>query len=138
MGDLKNGRTVHSLVKYLSQYDVDIALVAPEKYQMPDEYMCKNCYRYTSLEVESVAEFTDVLYMTRVQEERGSKFHYALTHEYVELLKENMIVMHPLPRNQELPQWFDGDPRAKYFDQMKNGMFVRMSLLYEMLERNEG
>jgi len=132
MGDLKNGRTVHSLVKFLSRFNnVKINLVAPERYQMPDEYMCSNCVRFEGL--EAVANETDVLYMTRVQQERGSDFHYELTEENVKLFKDNMIVMHPLPRNNELPKWFDSDPRAKYFTQMRNGMFVRMALLYSIL-----
>lgn len=132
MGDLKNGRTVHSLVKFLSRFnDVTINLVAPERYQMPDQYMCDCCTRFEDL--DEVVDETDVLYMTRVQQERGSDFHYELTEENVKLFKDNMIVMHPLPRNQELPHWFDTDPRAKYFEQMRNGMFVRMAILYNIL-----
>jgi aspartate carbamoyltransferase len=132
MGDLKNGRTVHSLVKFLSRFStININLVAPERYQMPAEYVCDCCTTYEDL--EEVAESTDVLYMTRVQQERGSEFHYELTEDNVKLFKENMIVMHPLPRNNELPKWFDLDPRARYFTQMRNGMFIRMALLYSIL-----
>lgn len=131
MGDLKNGRTVHSLAKFLSKFNIALNYVAPEQYQMPDEYMCDCSVKYQDL--TNIASLTDVLYMTRVQGERGSQFHYQLTKENVEQFKSNMIVMHPLPRNQELPMWFDADPRAKYFEQMKNGMYIRMALLYTIL-----
>ena len=71
--------------------------------------------------------------MTRVQEERGSRLSYELTKEDVSNLKEDMIVMHPFPRNQEIPRWFDNDKRAMYFQQMKNGLFIRMALLQKIL-----
>lgn len=131
MGDLKNGRTVHSLAKFLSKFNIALNYVAPEQYQMPDEYMYGCSVKYRDL--TDIASLTDVLYMTRVQEERGSQFHYQLTEENVEEFKDNMIVMHPFPRNQELPIWFDTDPRAKYFEQMKNGMYIRMALLREII-----
>ena len=67
--------------------------------------------------------------MTRVQKERGSTGKYELTKNNVDNFKKNMIVMHPFPRNEEIPRWFDSDPRAKYFNQMKNGLYVRMALL---------
>ena len=72
---------------------------------------------------------SDVYYLTRVQKERGSTGSYQLTKEHVKEMPNNCIVMHPFPRNEEIPKWFDDDPRAKYFDQMKNGLYVRMSLL---------
>ena len=76
---------------------------------------------------------TDVLYMTRVQKERGAKGNYALTKLDAENLPPSSIVMHPLPRVDELPTWFDSDPRAKYFEQMQNGLAVRKCLLDRIL-----
>ena len=71
----------------------------------------------------------DVLYMTRVQPERGSTESYELTRDHVDVLSDKCIVMHPFPRNNELPRWFDSDPRAKYIEQMKHGLFMRMAIL---------
>ena len=133
MGDLKNGRTVHSLVSVLHDlYDVKINLVSPDNLQLPD-YLDNAMPKATFL-TEDICKTTDVLYMTRVQKERGSVGEYKLTKTHVDLLKKNMIVMHPFPRQNEIPTWFDTDRRAYYFKQIQNGLYVRMAILSEILD----
>jgi aspartate carbamoyltransferase catalytic subunit len=107
VGDIENGRTVHSL---------DKALVNSTKHFIPT--YDKNIWPES-----------DVYYLTRVQRERGSKGSYSMKKEHIHHIPENAIVMHPFPRNEEIPTWFDKDPRAKYFEQMKNGLYVRMAIL---------
>ena len=146
MGDLKNGRTVHSLVNVLRNlYDVNINLVSPDNLQLP-YYLANAAWRNfdgssaaydhlpksTSL-TESICKTTDVLYMTRVQKERGSVGKYTLTKDHVDLFKKNMIVLHPFPRQNEIPTWFDTDRRAYYFKQIQNGLYVRMAILSEII-----
>lgn len=133
MGDLMHGRTIHSLVDALALFDVNINLVSPEHLRLPGEYgvgLKRN--EYLSLE-KFIAATTDVLYMTRVQRERGATGTYSFTREDAQNLPQHAIVMHPLPRVDELPNWFDTDPRAKYFQQMSNGLAVRKYLLGEIL-----
>ena len=108
IGDIKNGRTVHSLSKALERNN-NISLI--------DTYNV------------ALLPKSDVYYFTRVQKERGSEGSYKMTREMVNKFPDNCIVMHPFPRNEEIPRWFDDDPRAKYFDQMRNGLYVRMALL---------
>ena len=133
MGDLKNGRTVHSLVSVLHDlYDVKINLVSPDNLQLPD-YLDNAMPKATFL-TEDICKTTDVLYMTRVQKERGSVGEYKLTEAHVNSFKKNMIVMHPLPRQNEKPTWFDTDRRAYYFKQIQNGLYVRMAILSEILD----
>ena len=133
MGDLKNGRTVHSLVSVLHDlYNVNINLVSPDNLQLP-EYLDKGMAKSTLL-TEDICKTTDVLYMTRVQQERGSVGEYKLTQAHVNLLKKTMIVMHPFPRQNEIPTWFDTDLRAYYFKQIQNGLYVRMAILSEILD----
>jgi aspartate carbamoyltransferase catalytic subunit len=134
MGDLKNGRTVHSLLNILRLFNVKIQLVSPDNLIAPFQYAHGvNIYSSGYL-TKFVAGESDVLYMTRVQEERGSVGEYELTEEDVANFKENMIVLHPFPRNKEIPTWFDFDPRAYYFRQIKNGLYVRMAILSRILE----
>ena len=133
MGDLKNGRTVHSLVSVLHDlYDVKINLVSPDNLQLPD-YLDNAMPKATFL-TEDICKTTDVLYMTRVQKERGSVGEYKLTEAHVNSFKKNMIVMHPFPRQNEIPTWFDTDRRAYYFKQIQNGLYVRMAILSEILD----
>ena len=133
MGDLKNGRTVHSLISVLHDlYNVNINLVSPDNLQLP-EYLDKGMPKSTLL-TEDICKTTDVLYMTRVQQERGSVGEYKLTQAHVALLKKTMIVMHPFPRQNEIPTWFDTDLRAYYFKQIQNGLYVRMAILSEILD----
>ncbi|KAJ8658415.1 carbamoyl-phosphate synthase, large subunit [Lichtheimia ornata] len=141
VGDLKNGRTVHSLVKILAYYQVTINYVAPESLMMPKEVMEEveqagiKQNVYTSL--DQVIDNTDVLYMTRVQKERfGSEEEYLsvrdsfiLNNDVISKAKSQMIVMHPLPRVNEIEPEVDYDQRAAYFRQMRYGLYVRMALL---------
>lgn len=142
VGDLKNGRTVHSLVKLLTNYDgIKINYVAPESLRMPSdlkEEIAKSTIQqreYSSL--DDVISTTDVLYVTRVQKERFSseeeyekiKNSYIITAKTLARAKRNMIVMHPLPRVGEITDEIDTDQRAAYFRQMKYGLYIRMALL---------
>ncbi len=130
MGDLKYGRTIHSLIEVLKKFDVNINLIGPKDLRLPKTY---GSYLESTELTENLAMGTDVLYMTRVQKERGAKGNYALTKLDAENLPPSSIVMHPLPRVDELPTWFDSDPRAKYFEQMQNGLAVRKCLLDRIL-----
>jgi aspartate carbamoyltransferase len=132
MGDLKHGRTIHSLVKALDNFDVKINLIGPTKLKLPSELYKKSYLESIEL-TENLAMITDVLYVTRVQRERGAQGNYTFTKLDAENLPDNSIVMHPLPRVDELPDWFDSDPRAKYFEQMSNGLAVRKFLLDKIL-----
>lgn len=136
MGDLKYGRTVHSLSKLLRLYDVHLQFVAPEELQMPQQYLAAGDTQH--LDLDDVIEGTDVLYVTRVQKERlpgaiDIDFSYAVTPEHMERARKDMALMHPLPRVGEIPPSLDDDPRAAYFRQMKYGLYVRMALLVGML-----
>lgn len=145
LGDLKYGRTVHSLARLLSLYNVRLQYVAPEILRMPPEILAElNEKGMTQSEhslLEPVLPETDVLYVTRVQKERFSdpeeyesvKNAFVITPESMKLAKERMIVMHPLPRVNEISMEVDPDPRAAYFRQMEYGLYVRMALLAMVL-----
>ncbi len=146
-GDLKFGRTVHSLIKALSRYDnIKFILISPEELRVPEyireEILVKNGIKFKEVErLENVMEELDVLYMTRVQKERffneadyvRLKDSYILNMEKLEVAKKDMIIMHPLPRVNEISVEVDSDPRASYFKQAKFGMYVRMSLIMKLL-----
>lgn len=150
VGDLRYGRTVHSLTKLLLNYDYDVnfTFVSPESLQMP-EYIVKAVQAHpthsvTILEdINEVIRDVDVLYVTRVQKERFTdlaaydrvKDQYVVDQGLMAQAKEKMIVMHPLPRINEISYTIDDDPRAAYFRQMRNGMVVRMALLASVLGR---
>lgn len=145
VGDLRFGRTVHSLTRLLAQYDVKLSFVSPEILRLPLVIM--NDVRDAGLEIRethSVADViakADVLYVTRVQKERFSdlsqyeavKDYYTITPELMEHAQKDMIVMHPLPRVGEIEYTVDDDPRAAYFRQVRNGMYIRMALLAAVL-----
>lgn len=147
VGDLKYGRTVHSLTKLLLGYDVSFSFVSPSILTMPQEILDKVSARgHTFSLTESVQEViqeADVLYVTRVQKERFTdlaeydrvKDFYVVDPELMEQAKQKMIVMHPLPRVGEISYAVDEDPRAAYFRQMRNGMYIRMALLAAVLGR---
>ncbi len=145
VGDLRYGRTVHSLTKLLLQYDVSLRFVSPESLRLPLNIMNKvidagKPVRETH-DVADVIENADVLYVTRVQKERFSdlsqyeevKNFYEITPELMAKAKEKMVVMHPLPRVGEIHYVVDDDPRAAYFRQVQNGMYIRMALLAAVL-----
>ncbi len=145
LGDLKYGRTVHSLARLLSLYDVRLRYVSPDILRMPPEIIAELAERgieqseHATLD-EVLAE-TDVLYVTRVQKERfenpeeyeAVKGSYIITPETMARAKERMILMHPFPRVGEISMEVDADPRAAYFRQMEYGLYVRMALLAMVL-----
>lgn len=145
LGDLKYGRTVHSLARLLSLYEVRINYVSPEILRMPEEVKKELSEKgIPQAEYETLDEVlpeTDVLYVTRVQKERFSdlneyesvKHAYVITPETMTRAKDEMIVMHPLPRVGEISMEVDEDPRAAYFRQMEYGLYVRMALLAMVL-----
>ena len=139
MGDLKHGRTVHSLVKLLRMYDVKLNFVSPQELSLPSSYLMNEDCQY--IDLSPIIEKTDILYVTRVQRERLADtlvidFSYAVTKEDMERAKENLVLMHPLPRVGEIPPELDSDPRAAYFRQMKYGLYVRMGILVAMIGRD--
>jgi len=142
VGDLKNGRTVHSLVKLLCNYDVTLNYVSPDNLKMPEEVKaevakCSSIRQTEYPTIESVIESTDVLYVTRIQKERFTNLEeyestlgtYIVTNSIMTKAKPHMIVMHPLPRVNEIAVEVDFDQRAAYFRQMRYGLYVRMALL---------
>ena len=145
VGDLRYGRTVHSLTKLLLQYDVSLRFVSPEILRLPlsimNEVIDAGIDARETHEVADVIENADVLYVTRVQKERFSdlaqyeevKDHYVITPELMAKAKKEMVVMHPLPRVGEIHYSVDSDPRAAYFRQVQNGMYIRMALLAAVL-----
>jgi aspartate carbamoyltransferase len=145
LGDLKYGRTVHSLARLLSLFKVRINYVSPEILRMPKEVMeevgQKGIQQEEFDSLEKVLPDTDVLYVTRVQKERFEdpaeyekvKGAYVIDPEIMKAAKRDMIVMHPLPRVTEISMDFDEDPRAAYFRQMEYGLYVRMALLAMVL-----
>jgi carbamoyl-phosphate synthase/aspartate carbamoyltransferase/dihydroorotase/carbamoyl-phosphate synthase/aspartate carbamoyltransferase len=145
VGDLRFGRTVHSLTKLLLHFDVSLRFVSPEILRMPlkimNEVRDAGVNARETHDVADVIENADVLYVTRVQKERFSdlaqydevKDHYVITPELLERAKDKMIVLHPLPRVGEISTAVDADPRAAYFRQVQNGMYIRMALLAGVL-----
>jgi aspartate carbamoyltransferase catalytic subunit len=145
-GDLKFGRTVHSLAKALARYtDVKLVFISPAELRVPayiTRLLDKNRIDYEeTASLESAITRLDVLYMTRVQRERffneedyiRLKDTYVLTLEKMECAKKELVILHPLPRVNEIAIEVDDDPRAVYFRQMKYGMYVRMALLASIL-----
>jgi carbamoyl-phosphate synthase / aspartate carbamoyltransferase / dihydroorotase len=148
VGDLKHGRTVHSLARLLTLYNVNINYVSPMTLAMPDSVVSyvksKGIKQNVFSSLEEVLPTTDVLYMTRIQKERFASEEeynatcglYVVTPKLMTKAKNRMIVMHPLPRNFEIDKAFDNDKRAAYFRQAEYGMYVRMSLLALVLGKN--
>ena len=141
-GDLKNGRTVHSLIKALAKFnDIKFFLISPRELAVPDYmrvFMREHQMWFTEVTgLEAVIPQLDVLYMTRIQKERfvdpleyeRNKGIYVLTRRKLERARPDMLVMHPLPRVDEITVDVDDDPRAVYFQQARYGMFARMALL---------
>uniref|UniRef100_A0A5S6QNK9 Carbamoyl phosphate synthase arginine-specific large chain n=1 Tax=Trichuris muris TaxID=70415 RepID=A0A5S6QNK9_TRIMR len=140
VGDLKHSRTVHSLAKLLCQYQVTLLYVSPEELEMPVEvidFVKEHGISQKKSSLLAAIPLCDVLYMTRLQTERinggdvyrGLYVNFKITPECLSNAKEKMIVMHPLPRVDEIDTAFDSDPRASYFRQAEYGMYVRMALL---------
>ena len=147
-GDLKFGRTVHSLITAMSRYsNIKIVLISPDELKLPDyvktDVLEKNHMEY--VETNNMEEYMselDILYMTRVQQERffneedyiRLKDYYILNKEKLENAKTDLCIMHPLPRVNEIAVEVDDDPRACYFKQAKYGKFIRMALILKLLE----
>jgi len=147
VGDLKNGRTVHSLAKLLGRFDVDLRFVSPASLRMPAEVKAEAMsnlqetwaasHTEHDMLTASVLQETDILYVTRVQKERfeseeaynAVKDEFIITPDTLTKMKATARVLHPLPRVNEIDHACDADPRAAYFRQMTNGMYVRMALL---------
>jgi aspartate carbamoyltransferase catalytic subunit len=146
LGDLKYGRTVHSLARLLSKFeDIRLEYVSPEILRMPksvmDEVAAREVPQGEHQELDAPLPQADVLYVTRVQKERFEdpadyekvKGAYVIDPDVMKTAKQDMIVMHPLPRVTEISMDFDDDPRAAYFRQMEYGLYVRMALLAMVL-----
>lgn len=145
-GDLKFGRTVHSLINALVRYEnISFVFISPDELKIPEyiiEMLREKNIPYTEVtKLEDVLPSLDILYMTRVQKERffneedyvRLKDFYVLNKEKMELAKEDMIILHPLPRVNEISVEVDDDPRAVYFKQVQYGVYVRMALLLTLL-----
>lgn len=147
-GDLKFGRTVHSLMAAMSRYDnVKFIFISPDELRLP-EYLKedildpKNIEYVETMDLENAMPQLDILYMTRVQRERffneqdyiRLKDSYILTPDKLTAAKDTLSILHPLPRVNEISTAVDDDPRAKYFEQVSNGKFIRMALILKLLE----
>ena len=149
-GDLKFGRTVHSLIKAMCRYkNVKFVLIAPKELQVPDyiisDVLIPSGAEYVQVEsLEDVMPTLDVLYMTRIQRERFFSEEEYLKHKDAYILdlkkldnaKKDLTIMHPLPRVNEISTDVDDDPRAKYFEQALNGKYIRMALIMTLLGLN--
>jgi len=147
LGDLRYGRTVHSLAKLLALFDVKLNYISPDILRMPEQLVADiaagGVKQHETTDLDEVLATTDVLYVTRIQKERFEdpadydlvKDSYVITPETLAGAKDRMIVMHPLPRVGEIATEVDDDPRAAYFRQMEYGMYVRMALLALVLGR---
>lgn len=147
-GDLKFGRTVHSLITAMSRYkNIKFILISPEELKIPD-YIKTNILDKNNIEwcetqdIEEYIDKLDILYMTRVQKERffneadyiRLKDYYILNEEKLKNAKTDLCIMHPLPRVNEISKEVDGDPRACYFKQAEYGRYIRMALILKLLE----
>ncbi len=141
VGDLKYGRTVHSLLMALSEFKTSFYFISPDELRMPDEYKLhlssKGLKYHESRELDENIKNADIIYMTRVQKERFSdpieyektKNAYVLRNEMLEGTKKNMKILHPLPRIQEIDIDVDKNPKAYYFQQTENGVYVRQAII---------
>lgn len=150
-GDLKFGRTVHSLISAMSRYkNVKFVLISPDELKLPSyikkDVMQKNGMEYyETADLEEKMKDLDILYMTRVQRERffneedylRLKDSYILTLDKLKTAKKDLCIMHPLPRVNEISTEVDADPRAAYFRQVKNGRYIRMALILKLLKEAE-
>ncbi|GAC1471393.1 MAG: aspartate carbamoyltransferase [Chloroflexota bacterium] len=150
VGDLANGRTVRSLCYLLAKYrNIKVYMVAPEVVRMRDdikEYLTRHDVRYTEeTDLRAIAPEIDVLYQTRIQKERfgdrtedylAAKGVYVVNRELLQSMRADSIIMHPLPRVDEIATEVDADPRAAYFRQAQNGLYIRMALLAACLGRD--
>ncbi len=148
IGDLKYGRTVHSLIMAMKYFNPTFHLVSPPELALPNEY--KNILKennitfYEHTDMQTVLNESDIVYMTRVQKERFSdlmeyektKNMYILKNEILENTKKNMKILHPLPRVNEIQQDVDQNPKAYYFEQARNGVYTRQAIISYLLHLN--
>lgn len=149
VGDLKYGRTVHSLLQALSHFKANFTFVSPPELQMPNEYKMflyeLGISYYETTDIYECMDQADIIYMTRVQRERFSdpmeyervKNSYILRNDMLENTKENMKILHPLPRVNEINTDVDQNSKAYYFEQAGNGVFTRMAIIDYLLNNNE-
>jgi len=145
VGDLKYGRTVHSLLMAMSMFNPTFNFISPDSLKMPDEYKLfldkKGIKYYEHLEFTDIIEEADILYMTRVQRERFSdpieyekvKNVYVLRNAMLDNTKDNLRILHPLPRVNEIHTDVDENPKAYYFEQAENGVYARMAIMASIL-----
>lgn len=146
VGDLKYGRTIHSLIMAMSHFNPTFTFIAPEELKLPEEYkmFCKenniSFTEYDELSEETIAD-ADILYMTRVQKERFTDLYeyekvkdvYTLRNKLLENTKPNMRILHPLPRVNEIDYDVDNNEKAYYFEQARNGVFARQAIICDLL-----
>ena len=137
VGDLKHGRTVHSLVKLLIKFGyTKFRFISSNDLQIPYQYMTQDSTTHNS--IDEIIHDVDVLYMTRLQKERLPEhlksivYGFSLSKEHLRILKPSSVVMHPLPRQDELSPSLDGDKRLIHLEQMKNGLYIRMACLHSI------
>lgn len=155
VGDLKNSRTIHSLIHILALFpNIHFIYIAPPTLEMPEEIITQlnilenPAYQTTLLSLEEAIPITDVLYMTRIQRERfpteRDYYSIALSHNYknycidkaaIQRAKKTAIIMHPLPRSKEIDPDVDDDPRAMYMTQVENGIYMRMAILEDIFSK---
>lgn len=145
VGDLKYGRTVHSLLMAMSQFNPTFNFISPDALKMPDEYKLflesKGIKYYEHYQFTDIIEAADILYMTRVQRERFSdpieyekvKNVYVLRNSMLDNTKDSMRILHPLPRVNEIHTDVDANPKAYYFEQAENGVYARMAIMAAIL-----
>jgi aspartate carbamoyltransferase catalytic subunit len=145
VGDLKYGRTVHSLLQAMSHFHPTFYFIAPKELQMPEEYKLQlqalNIPFYEQTELNEVINDADILYMTRVQRERFAdpleyekvKNVYVLHNAMLSGTKDNLRILHPLPRVNEINVDVDDNPKAYYFDQARNGVYARQAIICKAL-----
>lgn len=134
IGDLKNSRTIHSLIHLLNLFNVTYIFISPPGLELQDIQVLST---FEGLTLEEALEITDVVYITRIQKERIDKINdykpICLSKELLSKANKDLIIMHPLPRQEELPPELDDDPRSVYFKQVENGVKMRMAILHEFL-----
>lgn len=147
MGDLKLGRTVHSLCQIMSDFQPEFYFISPEFLKMPNSiknYLTEKGIKYHQLNnVEEVIGELDILYVTRLQKERFSdseayervKNYYSISEAMLKNVKDNLKILHPLPRVNEIATCVDHTPYAYYFEQAKNGMFMRQAIISRLFNK---
>jgi aspartate carbamoyltransferase catalytic subunit len=144
MGDLKNSRTIHSLVKLLIHFkNIKFIYISHKGMEMPEELLNEitEIEQISNISLDEALKITDVLYVTRIQKERFENkedcniIPLSIHSKNIESMKKQAIILHPLPRLDELSPSIDGNYRSVYFNQVQNGLYMRMAILHEILHR---